>query len=154
MWTIPINTLNSWHLTYSIRSWSKLYNWNPRQGSTSNLQITASLEVFLQPKKGVSPITYKPPLPLPATRPTVQSVILARSQPGLAQVTRSGTPSSMAPSRSQTTRTLRPQLDTVPRKPRKKPTDSTTVAKIARWNWKIVFSVLEVRLGSQAKLVL
>ncbi|KAL5263493.1 hypothetical protein ACHWQZ_G008763 [Mnemiopsis leidyi] len=103
-----------------------------RKGSTSNLQITASLEVFLQPKKGVSPITYKPPLPLPATRPTVQSVILARSQPGLAQVTRSGTPSSMAPSRSQTTRTLRPQLDTVPRKPRKKPTDSTTVAKIAR----------------------
>ncbi|XP_063694154.1 tubulin monoglutamylase TTLL4-like isoform X5 [Bolinopsis microptera] len=99
-----------------------------RKSSTSNLLLTPSLEVFLHPKKGVSPITYKPPLPLPATRRTVQSVVLARSQPGLAQVTRSSAGTS---SRSQTTRTTvtRPQLDSVPKNQRRKPVDSTTVAR-------------------------
>lgn len=59
------------------------------QGSNVNL-TPSSIEVFLQPiKKGVRPITYKPPLPLPSARPSAQSVNLARNQPGLAQVTRS-----------------------------------------------------------------
>ena len=101
----------------------------PPQNGSNNVQLTASLDVFLQPKKGVSPITYKPPLPLPATRPTV----LARSQPGLAQVSRSSV-SNIPTTRSQAARTLatRPQLDSVPKHQRRKSVDTTTVAKIAR----------------------
>lgn len=106
-----------------------------KNSTSSSVHLTASLEVFLQPKKGVSPITYKPPLPLPATRPSVQSVILARSQPGLAQVKRSIS-TNMNSSRSQTNRTLttRPQLDSVPKSKnhRRKSADTTTVAKLAR----------------------
>lgn len=77
---------------------NKIKDSSSLKGSTH--QLTASLDVFLKPKKGVSPITYKPPLPLPATRPSVQTVILARSQPGLAQLSR---PGAVGSSRSHTT---------------------------------------------------
>lgn len=54
----------------------------PSRLTTSSL-TASSLDLLLRKGQGVPPVTYKPPLPLCSTRPSVRTLNIARSQPGL-----------------------------------------------------------------------